>query len=60
MKQIKNEDFKSLDELIGYLTILFEDWKNDNSLTFPEKELEENQKHFNNAIQYIKDLWEGK
>lgn len=56
MKQINNEDFKSLDELIGYLTILFEDWKNDNSLTFPEKELEENQKHFDNAIKYIKDL----
>lgn len=56
MKQINNEDFENLEQVIGYLTILFDDWKNDNSLTFPEKELEENQKHFDNAIKYIKDL----
>lgn len=56
MKQIKNEDFENIEQLISYLTILFEDWKNENSLTFPEGELEENQKHFDNAIKYIKDL----
>lgn len=56
MKQINNEDFENLEQLISYLTILFEDWKNDNSLTFPEEELEENQKHFDNAIKYIRDL----
>jgi len=56
MKQIKNEDFENIEQLISYLTILFEDWKNDNSLTFSEEELEENQKHFDNAIKYIKDL----
>lgn len=56
MKQIKNEDFENPEQLISYLTILFEDWKNDNSLTFPEEELEENQKHFDNAIKYIRAL----
>lgn len=56
MGQIKNEDFENIEQLISYLAILFEDWKNDNSLTFPEGELEENQKHFDNAIKYIKDL----
>lgn len=56
MKQINNEDFENLEQLISYLTILFEDWKNDNSLTFPEEKLEENQKHFDNAIKYIRDL----
>ena len=58
MKQINNEDFKSLDELIGYLTILFDTWREDNSLTFSEKELDKEKKHFDNAIKYIRDLGE--
>lgn len=60
MKQIKNEDFKSLDELIGYLTILFDFWYNDYIGVFSDEKMEEERDHFNNAIQYIKDLGEGK
>ena len=51
-----NKDFKTLDEVIKYLTVLFDDWKNDNELYFGEKVIKEEQEHFNNAIQYIKVL----
>ena len=58
MKQIKNEDFEDLEQVIGYLTILFDTWREDNSLTFSEKELDKEKQHFDNAIKYIKDLGE--
>ena len=51
-----NKDFKTLDEVIKYLTILFDDWKKDNTLFLGEDKVNEEEKHFNNAIQYIKDL----
>lgn len=56
MEQTNNKDFKSLDELIGYLTILFDFWYNDYIGVFSDEKMEEERDHFNNAIQYIKDL----
>ena len=58
MKQIKNEDFKSLDELIAYLTILFDFWYSDYIGVFSDEKMEEEREHFDNAIKYIKDLGE--
>ena len=60
MKETNNKDFKSLEELIGYLTILFDFWYNDYIGVFSDEKMEEERDHFNNAIQYIKDLGEGK
>lgn len=51
-----NKDFKSLDELIGYLTILFDFWYNDWIGVYSDEKMEEERDHFNNAIKYIKDL----
>ena len=56
MEQTNNKDFKSLDELIGYLTILFDFWYNDYIGVFSDEKMEEERDHFNNAIQFIKDL----
>lgn len=56
MKQTNNKDFKSLDELISYLTILFDFWYYDYIGVFSDEKMEEERDHFNNAIQYIKDL----
>ena len=55
MEQINNKDFKTLDEVIKYLTVLFNDWKDDNELYFGEKVIKEEQGHFNNAIDFIKE-----
>lgn len=55
-----NKDFKSLDELIGYLTVLFDFWYGDYIGVFSDEKMEEERDHFNNAIQYIKDLEKGK
>lgn len=60
MEQTNNKDFKSLDELIGYLTILFDFWYNDYIGVFSDEKMEEERDHFNNAIQYIKDLEKDK
>lgn len=51
----ENKDFKTLDEVIKYLTVLFEDWKEDNESYFGEKVIKEEQEHFNNAIEFIKE-----
>ena len=51
----KNKDFETLDEVIKYLTILFDDWKEDNELYLGEKVIKEEQEHFNNAIDFIKE-----
>ena len=50
-----NKDFNSLDELIGYLTTLF-DCVCDYIGVFSDVNMEEERDHFNNAIKYIKDL----
>ena len=51
----ENKDFKTLDEVIKYLTVLFEDWKEDNESYFGEKVIKEEKEHFNNAIEFIKE-----
>lgn len=56
MKQTKNKDFKSLDELIGYLTILFDFWYGDYIGVFSDEKMEEEREHFDNAIEFIKNL----
>lgn len=52
---MENKDFKSLDELIGYLTILFDFWYNDYIGVFSDEKMEEERDHFNNAIQFIRE-----
>ena len=52
-----NEDFNSLNEVIGYLTILWDSWKEESMIS--ESEAKEEKKHFDNAIKFIKNIERG-
>ena len=56
MKKIINEDFENLEQVIAYFTMLYEAWEVDWAYNYTQEQFDEERKHFDNAIKYIKDL----
>lgn len=51
-----NEDFTNLEQVIDYFTMLYKAWEIDWGYDYTKEQFDEERKHFNNAIKYIKEL----